>query len=108
MKPEVGRDGGLSFEADPRWQLAQVCAPNTVPQGTLAGGAKVAARGRGAPVVVDEDRCSGCGVCIHACAKNALSVHGAAVVDLDRCTGCGVCVTECPNQALSLNLPGTR
>jgi Pyruvate/2-oxoacid:ferredoxin oxidoreductase delta subunit len=58
--------------------------------------------GERAIAVVDAALCTGCGVCIGACAEDAISMNGSATVDPELCTGCGVCVAECPNQALQL------
>jgi len=56
------------------------------------------------PPQVDEDACTGCGLCTRSCAYTAITVHaekGKAVVDTDRCYGCGLCTSICPHRALS-------
>lgn len=54
-------------------------------------------------VVIDPDKCQGCGICIERCQVNVLSEQdGVAVVDLGRCIGCGLCVTGCPEKAVKL------
>jgi ferredoxin len=55
--------------------------------------------------IVDNDRCTGCEICINACPDKAISVNGVAVVDSGLCIGCGACIPECPNEALSLGRP---
>lgn len=59
--------------------------------------------------VVDEVRCSGCGICIRACAAGAISMEHFATIDTDTCMGCGDCVVACPRGAISLQelLPKT-
>jgi Indolepyruvate ferredoxin oxidoreductase, alpha and beta subunits len=32
-----------------------------------------------------------------------MAIKGAIVVDKDRCKGCGVCVANCPNQIIALS-----
>jgi len=51
---------------------------------------------------VDEGRCSGCGICVRACAAGAISMGRLPKIDTDKCTGCGDCVTACPRGAISL------
>jgi ferredoxin len=52
---------------------------------------------------VDEDLCSGCGVCVDHCQFGAAQLIGGwHAVDHTRCMGCGVCVGKCENGALSL------
>ncbi|MBN1222875.1 MAG: 4Fe-4S binding protein [Candidatus Aminicenantes bacterium] len=51
----------------------------------------------------DEEKCSGCGVCLERCQMEALCLEGDRVVlDTDRCIGCGLCVSTCPTDALTL------
>ncbi|MFB3818389.1 MAG: FAD-dependent oxidoreductase [Candidatus Methylomirabilales bacterium] len=53
---------------------------------------------------VDEALCSGCKVCLGACAYEAISRDEAkkvAVVNEALCTGCGTCVATCPCNAIT-------
>jgi electron transport complex protein RnfB len=52
---------------------------------------------------VDEELCTGCGLCLDRCQFNALSVvDGRCHVDERRCLGCGLCVMACKDEALRL------
>lgn len=51
---------------------------------------------------VNEQECSGCGLCVDSCPNQAIVLNELAVVDREKCTGCGSCVDECPNEALQL------
>jgi len=53
---------------------------------------------------IDQERCSGCEICLERCQMRAVSLgeDGRAGIDLDRCIGCGLCVTTCPEEAVSL------
>ena len=58
-------------------------------------------------VLVDRDRCTGCGTCVSVCVYNALNIsEGISNVDEEKCLGCGACVPSCPNMALSLEGAG--
>jgi NAD-dependent dihydropyrimidine dehydrogenase PreA subunit len=60
-------------------------------------------------MVVDEDKCMGCGDCIDRCQFEALSMQDDIVVkDADSCFGCGVCVSVCPTSALRMELREQR
>ena len=51
---------------------------------------------------VDEDLCSGCGLCIPACPYEARMMHDwrhVAIVNAALCQGCGACTMVCPNKA---------
>ncbi|MBW2524838.1 MAG: 4Fe-4S binding protein [Deltaproteobacteria bacterium] len=53
-------------------------------------------------VVVDEERCTGCGQCVAFCPYDAVSLQdGCAVID-EGCLRCTGCVSVCPEYALSL------
>jgi Pyruvate/2-oxoacid:ferredoxin oxidoreductase delta subunit len=52
-------------------------------------------------IVIDEERCTVCGVCAAGCPQEAISLSDyTAVVDHERCTGCGVCVAMCAQDAI--------
>lgn len=52
---------------------------------------------------VDEDLCSGCGVCETRCQMDAIEIiNDISKINLDRCIGCGVCVPTCPEEAMTL------
>jgi len=55
-------------------------------------------------ILVDDNKCSGCGWCIEACEFGALVLHPRSkkVVVCDLCSGDPVCVECCPKKALEL------
>ena len=85
--------------------------PETVAQGSAAA-AKVLSLFSQRQLVaeatiayVDEELCSGCGLCIPACPYQARTMHPwkhIAVVNEALCQGCGACVVACPNKACKL------
>ena len=61
------------------------------------------------PPTVDEEACSGCGLCNKSCTYAAIAVNpdtSKAQVDSELCYGCGVCVSICPHRALSFQTTG--
>ena len=58
-------------------------------------------------VVVDVDRCKGCGLCTHVCPVNILALsteslnargyRPVVVTDAEACIGCASCATICPD-----------
>jgi len=58
-------------------------------------------------VKVDEQRCSGCGVCVYACnygSAHLIEKEGRLIsaTDMFRCKSCGMCVAACPSDARTL------
>jgi heterodisulfide reductase subunit A len=52
---------------------------------------------------VDEEVCSGCGVCVSVCTFKAISIDEkwkVAVVNPALCEGCGSCAATCPSKAM--------
>jgi Pyruvate/2-oxoacid:ferredoxin oxidoreductase delta subunit len=50
-------------------------------------------------------RLAACLRCVQACPVGALRVSESIVVDLEKCTGCGVCTTVCPTGAFEAVSP---
>ena len=58
-------------------------------------------------VIIDEDRCKGCGLCVTVCPANILQLaddrfnakgyRPITVTDPPACTGCAMCATICPD-----------
>ena len=58
-------------------------------------------------IVINEDRCKGCGLCVESCPQeilrladgrfNAKGYQPVEVVDMEKCTGCVVCAVICPD-----------
>ena len=58
-------------------------------------------------VIVDEDRCKGCGLCVTVCPVqilqpavgrfNAKGYRPVEVTAPEKCTGCAMCATICPD-----------
>ncbi len=55
-------------------------------------------------VRIDEDLCTGCGVCVTPCAEGAIEiVEGKAkVMKEELCDGAGFCLAVCPEGALTV------
>lgn len=53
--------------------------------------------------LVDEERCSGCTLCVKTCPYDAITMEeGVAKVDEVRCRGCGTCTSVCLSNAIAL------
>lgn len=53
-------------------------------------------------VVIDEERCTGCGLCVKDCVSCNLVVEEGLARPLDACFNCGHCVAICPHGAPSI------
>src|SRR5450759_5291047 len=55
-------------------------------------------------VRIDEDLCTGCGVCVSPCAEGAITIGDgkAKVVREELCDGAGFCLGVCPTGALTV------
>ena len=51
--------------------------------------------------MIDEDRCTLCGVCAEVCAFKAITVIGSTVLVFpELCHSCGACTLLCPESAI--------
>jgi len=55
-------------------------------------------------ILIDEEKCDGCGQCIPACSEGALELRDgkARLISAAYCDGLGACVGECPQGAITL------
>ncbi len=62
-------------------------------------------------IVVDIEKCKGCGVCVTACPSEVIQLaddvngkgyHYAYMANPDACTGCANCALVCPDSVITV------
>lgn len=56
-------------------------------------------------LVLREDKCAGCGMCLEVCPHAVFTMNGSKCVriqDRDACMECGACSRNCPVEAISV------
>ena len=63
----------------------------------------------GRKIIIDKEKCDGCGLCVTACHEGAIGlVDGKAeLVRENVCDGLGDCLPACPQGAISFSAPGS-
>ena len=89
---------------DPNLETGQSVAAEVPPSPALKEGERTQAESSlRAEVVVFDNWCKGCGLCVAFCPRGVLEMNGGGkvhVVAPERCTACHWCDTHCPDFAI--------
>ncbi len=67
-----------------------------------------------AKIVIDEERCKGCQLCVHFCPPHVLALssrlnskgfYTVELLDEERCTSCAECALVCPDVVIAVYRP---
>lgn len=55
-----------------------------------------------AEITVDEEKCTGCGLCVSVCPVRVFQIedHKSKVINRTNCEGCKACFIQCPKNAI--------
>jgi len=61
-------------------------------------------------LIIRDERCIGCGICVDACPKRVIEISGsvAQVVNPKACIHCRACIELCPQDAITTVRKGDR
>ncbi|MDP8257817.1 MAG: 4Fe-4S binding protein [Candidatus Aadella gelida] len=52
-------------------------------------------------VKIDNEKCTGCAVCVEGCPVQVLTIENGKAVVSAECIDCGLCISQCPVEAIS-------
>lgn len=54
---------------------------------------------------LNDEKCTGCGMCLNVCPHEVLGTAGKKVqiINRDACMECGACAANCPSDAITVN-----
>ena len=58
--------------------------------------------------VIDEKKCTGCGLCWLYCQDASITEGKPPKIDYKYCKGCGICANECPVKAIEMVPEGEK
>ncbi len=51
-------------------------------------------------IVLNEELCLGCSLCVIECSEGAISARSVAEINKEKCIDCLSCIVCCPNNAI--------